>query len=266
MRRAAAAALFATLAVAAGPAAPSAAQDLAARLRAAPAGDVMFHFPARLGVCGDGDVIVRQRPGSGNSISFTGDLSSRDGRDFDHLDAWCRPGPVRVTARRDGTEITALTLEIGATDAAAYDVGEVSAEDAVAWLVGDVARRSGRRVAGRALHAASLAAAEAWPAMLELARDPGIEEKVRTSAIHWLAVDASDRLLAGVPALDEETELRRQAVFALSRRKDDVSRTALRDLTRSGTEPAIRAAAVYWIGVSEDEEALPLLESVLRGR
>ncbi len=101
--------------------------------------------------------------------------------------------------------------------------------------------------------------------MLELARDSSVEEKVRTNALHWLAVDASDRLLEGQPPIDEQTELRRQAVFALSRRKDDRSRNAMRDLTRTGTEPAIRAAAVYWLGVSDDADALALLESVLRG-
>lgn len=244
---------------------PAAAQDLGARIASAPDGDITFQFAARPGVCGDGDVIVRQRPGNGTSVSYMGDPSRRNSTDFERLDTWCRPGPVQVRLSRTGDRIADLNLRVGATLAGATDLGTVDAAAAVAYLTSTVARTAPRRVATRALHAAGLADAESWPPLLDIARDSAVDARVRRSAVHWLATEASDRLLEGQPPLDPDTELRRLAVFALSRRADRRSRDALLDLARTG-QPPIRAAAVYWLGIGNGKEGLALLEGVLTGR
>lgn len=265
MMRAGAGVLLAALAAAAA-ADAARAQDLRARLRAAGTGDVTFHFEAREGVCGDGDVVVRQRPGNGTTISFTGEMSVRNGRDFDNLDTWCRPGPVHVRIERSGDGWSGLRIAVGAPYSGANDLGAVPASEAVTVLVEDIARTASASTARRALHAASLAAAESWQPMLALAHDVAVDAKTRKSAIQWLAVEASDHLIAGRTPFDDTMELRRQAVFALSRREDTESRAALRELAAPGTAPEIRAAAVYWLGVSDGEDALQILENVLRGR
>lgn len=259
MRALAAVAVAAALAAAA--TAGSAQSSLRAQLAAAD-GDVRFHFPAREGVCGDADAIVRQRPG-GRSIMMSGRWDGT--RDTDDLASWCRPGPVEVRLRLSGGDVTDVRLGLGPdafTDA--RDLGAVSATEAVEVLVNDVAPRVSRNTSGRALMAASMAAADSWPAMLALARNPNAPDHVRKQAKNHVAGEASDRLLAERPYLDDETEIRREAVFALSRRKDDQSRDALRRLARSEPDPAVRAAALFWLGNTDGEEALQLMEDVLR--
>jgi HEAT repeat protein len=144
------------------------------------------------------------------------------------------------------------------------DLGEVAASEAVDVLVNDIARTGVKRVASRAIHGACMAAAPAWQALLALARDSSVVSDVRRNAKHWIAVEAADQILEQTPALDAEAEVRRHVVFALSRRKDERSRTALWQMAESGDDPAVRAAAVFWLGQSEDPRALQLLESVLR--
>jgi hypothetical protein len=248
-------------------AASSSAQDLRGRLRAAGDGDFTFHFDARPGVCGDGEVIVRERAESGRSISYIGRNSDFDtsDRNFDNLDAWCRPGPVRVRLTRDGGVVTDIQLAVGpAIYTEVRDLGEVAPDEAVDVLVNDIARAGAKRVASRALHGASMADAPAWQALLTLARDSTIVSDVRRNASHWLAVEAAEHILERAPAPDADAEVRRHAVFALSRRKDERSRTALWQIAESGADPAVRAAAVYWLGQSANPRALRLLESVLR--
>jgi hypothetical protein len=248
-------------------AASGSAQDLRGRLRAAPSGDVTFHFDARPGVCGDGEVIVRERAESGRSVSYVGRNSNFNtaDRDFDNLDSWCRPGPVRVLLTREAGVVTDIQLAVGpATFTATHDLGGVAAGEAVDVLVNDMARAGMKRVASRAIHGASMAAAPAWQELLALARDSTIVSDVRRNARQWIAIEAADHILERTPALDADAEVRRHVVFALSRRKDERSRTALWEMAESGADPAVRAAAVFWLGQSEDPRALRLLESVLR--
>jgi len=248
-------------------AASSSAQDLRGRLRTAESGDVTFHFDARPGVCGDGEVIVRERAEAGRTISYVGRNSdfNTDDRDFDNLDSWCRPGPVRVRLTRETGVVTDIQLAVGpAIFTEARDLGVVAPDEAVDVLVNDIARTRVKRVASRAIHGASMADAPAWQALLALARDSTLASDVRRSATRWIAVEAADHILERTPALDAEAEVRRHAVFALSRRKDERSRTALWQMAEAGDDPAVRAAAVYWLGQSEDPRALRLLESVLR--
>lgn len=242
-------------------------QDLRQRLRESGDETVVFQFDARDGVCGDGDVVVRTRAPEGRSVSFfTRNVDhTREQRDFDRLDTWCLPGPVRVQITREQSRIARVDLAVGGnpfTDA--RDLGEVPAAEAARVLIEDIARDASRNVAERALHAASLADAESWPLLLVLARDENVSEKIRRNARHLLALDASERLLAGQPAASEQTEIRRQAVFALSRREDEPSRNALWELAESGDDAPVRAAALYWLGLSSEPRGLDLLERVLR--
>jgi len=243
------------------------AQDLRGRLQEIEDGDVTFSFDARNGVCGDGEVIVHERVGEGRSVSYVGRNATfdTDDRDFDNLDSWCRPGPVHVRMTRSQTRVTDLQLAVGpAVFTEAHSLGEVTPGEAVELLVNDIARAGDRRVARRALHAAAMADAESWPAFLVIARDSTLDSSVRRGARQWLARDAAELLLARAPVLDDATEVKRHAVFALSRRKDDRSRDALWEIAESGDDLAIRSAAVFWLGLSDDPRALGMLEAVLR--
>jgi hypothetical protein len=227
-----------------------------------------IRFPSRPGVCGDGTTIVRRRAaGTGNvwMMRFNNDASGGNARSMDDLDSWCVPGPVLVTLERRAGQIVDMDFTVGG--AIPPGTMDVSADEAIALLIGEIARGTSGGEARTAITAATLAAGESWPALLQLARDASLPSSTRRAAHGALASQASERLLAQAGSLDDEEEVRRHAVFALSRRRDDTSRAALWDLTRPGTEPVIRSAAVFWAGQERDDpRVLDLFEAVLRGR
>lgn len=227
-----------------------------------------FQFPSRPGICGDGTTIVRRRAdGTGNvwMMRFSDDASGRNARSMDDLASWCVPGPVRVTLERRAGEIVDLDFTVGGVTP--QGTLDVSADEAIALLIGEIARSTSGGEARTAITAATLAAGESWPALLQLARDASLPASTRRAAHGALAAQASEQLLAQAGPLDDGEEVRRHAVFALSRRRDDTSRAALWDLTAPGTEPVIRSAAVFWAGQDRDDpRVLDLFEAVLRGR
>lgn len=129
-------------------------------------------------------------------------------------------------------------------------------------LLSDAARPE--RFAEEALTAIALhASPEALSALLDLAKRHASSE-VRSGALFWLAQRAGDEARAAITRAieeDPETEVKRQAVFALSEMKDGVP--LLIDLARRHKNPAVREQAFFWLGESEDPRALAFFEEVL---
>src|SRR5262245_3056032 len=87
-----------------------AAQSLAARIDAAPAGHVQLSFAARPGVCGNGRTYIQTAPGN-----FTGSFNTSISETL-RVDP-CEPGPVRVLLDRAGREIIAIQTFVGSSTA-----------------------------------------------------------------------------------------------------------------------------------------------------
>jgi HEAT repeat protein len=83
--------------------------------------------------------------------------------------------------------------------------------------------------------------------------------------VFWLGQVASDRATAGLKEMvgDENTEVKKAAVFALSQMKTENSINALMDLARNSKDREVRKSALFWLGQSNDPRALALFEEIL---
>lgn len=97
------------------------------------------------------------------------------------------------------------------------------------------------------------------------ARDPDL----RGEALFWLAQKASRKAVGEIQRAileDPETEVKKQAVFALSELPSDQGVPLLIDLARRHKNPVVREQAFFWLGESEDARAVAFFEEVLLGR
>jgi hypothetical protein len=102
--------------------------------------------------------------------------------------------------------------------------------------------------------------------LADLARR-GANGKVRGQALFWLAQKASRKAVGEIAqaiADDPETEVKKQAVFALSQLPAEEGVPHLIGLARSHRNPAVREQAFFWLGESEDPRALAFFEEILR--
>lgn len=90
---------------------------------------------------------------------------------------------------------------------------------------------------------------------------------VRGQALFWLAQKAERTIaadaIASAIANDPEAEVKRRAVFALSRVPDGEGVSRLIEVAQSNRNPAVRKQAIFWLGQSKDPRALDYLEKLL---
>jgi HEAT repeat protein len=242
---------------------PVQAQSLADRVAAIRNEAVTFHFTARPGVCGDGETFVRT-----GRHSYYGSFS-----DEGYASAACVEGPVQVRLTIvDG--VTRVQSWIGPLRSRnARDLGQVPAPEAAKYLV-SLAQRGPYNASTKALMPAVLAdSAVVWPALLAIARDVDNRPKAtRQEAMLWLSRFAS-AASSGHPndifeddgADDDDTDLKRHALFVLSQLPHGEGIPDLLSVARSNASPSVRSQALFWLGQSGDPRAITLFEAVLKG-
>jgi HEAT repeats len=247
------------------PAATATAQTLAARVAAAPDGEVRVSFTSRPDVMGNGRNVIQWHCGSGNCRQqIDGNRSDVDWR------SPCDTGPVRLMLRVRNGEVVRLRVAVGGTWIArsgVVDLGRVGAPQAARFLL-DLARRADGGVGNDAVFAATLAdSASVWSDLLRLARDADVPNRTRRAAVFWVSQAAEEAATRGLDSLVGESsvdrEVREQAVFALSQRPRDEGVPALIRIAQSHTDPDIRRKAIFWLGQSNDPRALALFEDLL---
>jgi hypothetical protein len=214
-------------------------------------GTVRLSFPARPGVCGDGD--------SNISIADSNGEWERD----------CDRQPVRVALNVQNGRIIEIRSYVGGRwrpGMAATDLGTVRPQEASAYLI-SLAEREINLSGNPILPAALADSVVIWPALLRIARKPNIAEQTRRTAVFWVGQAAG---AAAAQSLDSiagdstgDREIRKQAVFALSQRPDRGVPALLR-IARTNPDPEVRKSALFWLGHSEDPRALDLFEEILR--
>lgn len=262
-------------------AAPAGAQSLGERVAAAGDATVRLRYGVRAGVCGDGAHGITIRSADGTSTYGHHARHSRDDGGWDT--ARCEPGPARVVLTVRGGVPRALRLAVGSdwpageadVPARVVDLGAVPAPAAADYLL-DLAARGDAPSPSRVLLAAVVAdSSETWPRLLRLARDERLPHATRREAAHWAGRAACDAVTAArgsVTAADTaDREVRRQVVFALSQGRTDERRSALVRVARADRDPAVRCAAIFWLGQQDgragpDARTLDLYEAALRGR
>jgi hypothetical protein len=234
-------------------AAPAAAQDLRSRIEGASDGTVRLSFAAKPGVCGNG-----------RNIS-TGRHGWKDGWEHD-----CESGPVRVAIDVSGRRVGAVRTYVGgrwrSVDGEVTDLGMVSAPAASAYFLALAERED--RVRGDLVLPAILAdSAEAWPALLRIAKNDQVRSETRKHAVFWLSQEASEAATRGLTDIvnddDDDREVRKQAVFALSQLPHDRGVPALIEVARTNKDREVRKSAIFWLGQSEDPRAIQLFEELL---
>ncbi|HEX8358482.1 MAG TPA: HEAT repeat domain-containing protein [Longimicrobium sp.] len=251
------------------PACAQAQDALARRVDAAPDGEVRLSFAAKPGVCGWEEGISTNgggRRNGGSRVMMQG-TSTITGR----WDGDCVEGPVRVALVRRGGGVTEVKTRVGypfrATDERVTDLGTVDAREASQYLLSLAERGTDGEVAKDAIFPATIAeGAVTWPALLRIARRESAAREARTSAMFWLSNEAGEAATRGLQELadDEDQEVRKQAVFALSRRPGDEAVPALIRIARSHRDPELRRTALFWLGRTNDPRAVALFEEILR--
>jgi hypothetical protein len=92
-------------------------------------------------------------------------------------------------------------------------------------------------------------------------------QEIRKSAVFWLGQKASMESIKALKDIidgpDEESKLKEQAVFAISRLPKDKSVPMLIDIAKTNKSPSVRKKAIFWLGQTGDESALKFFEEIL---
>jgi hypothetical protein len=235
--------------------------DLAARVAAAPDGEVRMTYAARPGLC-DGHHHYRS-----------------DDADADVEWDWdddCNDGPVRMVIWVTAHEPTRLHMHVGGRWRARpgiviTDLGTVSAAQAADYLLG-LAEQKDSRVGRDAIFSATIADSATnvriWPRLLALARNESKPSETRKQAVFWLGQAAAN----ATPGLDSlvsdnhvDREVRESAIFALSQRPRDEGVPILINVAKTNADPELRRKAMFWLGETGDPRALALFEEILTG-
>jgi hypothetical protein len=247
-------------------AAPANSQTLGRRIADAPDGKVRLQFAAKPDVCGHGSYISR---GKNSTMNWDSDRSE----DVEYTED-CALSPVRLVLEKQGGQVARLRTYVGgrwrAPSGTVTDLGSVSTRDATDYLV-SLIYAAPVQPAREAIFPLTLAdSVVIWPALMKIARDQSRPTGIRTQSVFWLSQIAGDVVTANLAALTGEAavdrEIRKQAVFALSQRRNDEGVTALIQVARTNRDPEIRKNALFWLGQSHDPRALVLFEEILSRR
>ena len=228
-------------------------------------GDVRFSFTVREGICGRGQNISY---GPRGDRQMTWDGERRSYRDVEY-DNYCNEGPGRVVvAVRDG-EVTGLRFYVGGRwreSSTATDLGMVSTREAAAYLL-ELAETQPGKAARDAIFPATLVdSVRVYPTLLRIARDERRPRETRTQAVFWLGQLAEEPATAGLSELvgesDVDREVRKQAIFALSQRRDEGVPVLIR-IVRTNRDPELRRQALFWLAQTNDPRAIDLIEELL---
>jgi hypothetical protein len=119
-------------------------------------------------------------------------------------------------------------------------------------------------LAALALHLDPTASA----ALVDLART-GDRREIRGGALFWLAERAGQEAAGTIKAAidsDPDTDIKRRAVFALSRLPKDQGVPLLVEVARTNRNRAVRRQAMFWLGQSRDPRAVTFFEEILSVR
>jgi len=162
----------------------------------------------------------------------------------------------------------AVDCDIDASGMPLIWLDDVRAEESVNWLAG-VARETGtrpNRFPDRALTALALhASPAASPVLVDIARN-GATAQLKGRALFWLAQRAVEEAVPTIAAAvdDPDTEVKKQAVVALSQLPNDDAVPRLIELARSHRNPEVRRQAFFWLGQSKDPRAVDFFASILK--
>jgi hypothetical protein len=159
------------------------AENIAARVAAAPDGTVAFSFPARAGVCGDGASFIMESTGPHQQNIYTANGINVGAS---NLQRGCTEGPVRIVLQVRNGKVTDISPYVGSpVRTARTDLGTVSVADATDYLIALGGQNPD--FANDAFMAASLGdGSRISVPLVKYAADRGTGAEVRESAVKWI--------------------------------------------------------------------------------
>lgn len=225
-------------------------------------GIVRLEYPAKAGVCGNGQNWFSTRDGSGYGR----------GNDVKYVESECVTGPVRVVIERANGVTRDVRTFVGGkwtSIAGASDPLVVSAAVASGALLG-IVERDTSKAAQHAVIALTIAeGVQPWERLLKVAKNESRPREVRQQAVFWLGDAAGDKVTRSLESIaydPGDREVREQAIFAMSRRPDDEATTSLLRMAETLPDRELRKKAIFWLSRSKDPRALAWLERTLSGR
>jgi len=237
-------------------------QSIASRVAAVRDGKFRMTFASKPDVCGFGSSI--SRGGGNNRMNWNSDSSP----DVVY-DEGCSHSPVRLVLTIDRGQITKLRTYVGGrwrpATSETTDIGAVSTKAATDYLL-SLASSDAGRIGREAILPATLAdSVNIWPQLFRVARDNSVPGETRKQAVFWIGQAPSDVV---APDRDgkgnDDEEVKKQAVFALSQRRNGEAVPALIEVARNNRDPEVRRSALFWLGQSGDPRAISLFEEILR--
>ena len=236
-------------------------QSIAQRVSSTRSGKVGFSFASKPGVCGFNNSISR---GGSGRYNWSDNVSP----DVEY-DTECSHSPVRVVLEVREGNVQRIRTYVGGrwrSGSTMTDLGTFSVKAATDYLLDLAATSDSRSAAHDAIMPATLAdSVTVWPALGRIARDTRIASSVRKQAVFWLGQEASDHV--GGPRgerNDPDTEVKKQAVFALSQHKSGESVETLMEVARRNRDPDVRRTALFWLGQTNDPRVVPFFEDILK--
>jgi hypothetical protein len=147
------------------------------------------------------------------------------------------------------------------------DLGTVSTREAGDFLEALVRGGEGRAAVDALLPLVVLDSFARWDVLAAAARDSTRVQRYRRRAADLMARAASGTL-PGESADDEAAAVRREAVYALARKREKSEDPVpeLLTIARTNSHRDARVAALYSLGQTGDARAIELFASMLRGR
>lgn len=261
-------------AVAFGCAAPAHGQDVAQQVRQIRNGTLDIVFASKPGVCGDGESYISTSQmndeGKQSHMTFTQTRKGWNTNISDERQDYrrdCKEGPIRVSLTVADGEVTDVEANVGGS--LPSSAVTVSARSGVTYLLG-LAEKSARADVGKhALMPAILAdSVELVPELLRIARSNTATREVRKSAIFWMshAEDEGPAPIAELRSLmnDDDAEIRKQVVFALSQVRTDEAATELIKVARNDGSSDVRKSAIFWLGQAAGQKATEGLKTMIQ--
>ena len=152
-------------------------------------------------------------------------------------------------------------------DREVYWLGAAEADESVDMVARVAAGGQNRNVSSLMMVMSLHETERSTDRLIEIARGSAPRD-VRKDALFWLGQEVSQR--AGDALRDmvmedgPETEIQKQAVFAISRRDDDESIPLLIEVAADHSSLAVRKQAIFWLGRKQDPRVVDFFERMLR--
>ena len=148
-----------------------------------------------------------------------------------------------------------------------YWLGLAGADESVDLLARVAAGGQNRNVSSLMMVMGLHDTERATDRLIEIARGSAPRD-IRKDAVFWLGQEVSQRAGEALRdmVMDEgpETEIQKQAVFAISRRDDEESISLLIDVAADHPNLSVRKQAIFWLGRKEDPRVVDFFERMLQ--